>query len=87
MAQRQLKPDQQPGAIVREHQLAMVQVRDRFSQCQAKACSFVRSARIEPSEPAPGFAPKVFRNAGAAVGDLDCRMLASLADANRDLAA
>src|SRR5690349_7858679 len=83
---RQFEGGEQAGSIVVEHQFALVQVRDRFSEREAKSRAFVGPARIEASEAAPGFVAAVSGNAGTAVGDLDFDVTVALAYADADFA-
>ena len=83
----QVERGEEARPIVLEAKLALVQVGDRSREREAEPGAFVRTARIEPAEPARGFFAAVERDAGPAVGDLQPDSLVARLDSNLDLAA
>ena len=50
---RDLEDGEQPGSIILEHELAFVEVGNRFREREAETRTLVRAAGVEPSEPSP----------------------------------
>src|SRR5690349_8338721 len=84
---RQFERGEQAGAVVVQHELAIVQVSDRLGECEAETRALVGTARIQPPEAPPRLVAAVARNSRAAIGDLDRDLAIALIDADADLAA
>src|ERR1700752_3326114 len=67
---RKLEDGEQSRAIVSQLELALVQVRDRFGEGEAKARSLVGPAGIEPPESPARLVSPFGWDSGAAVADL-----------------
>ena len=68
---RQAQADPQPGSIVAQQQLRLVQFGDRHDQAQAKSVAGRAAAAVETEEALQHLTTSGLGHAGAGIGDRD----------------